>query len=353
MKKIFCACSIFLFTVSAYSADLMRVGPANTRAFYSLNDKEGWKVVVRGQVLSFGVDESKSAITKDISGNLHEKSQITVRLFSDDGIKIDDELFVINKSNLITGRIKVSNLYKSSSFGYMLIGQGNFRMCHERDRVVQRADEQYSDRAVVYKGRGDYFVEKGDYGNAMVQYKKALELDKNNPEVHLAMGELYYKQDVLQYAYKAFTEAKKSVARLYDNEDKYTLFYNMAQIRFREILETPLTAEKREQFRKQGIEHCKEALQIYPSSIEGNYLLGRFYYKKSMVAENEDISARDCFLKVVEIQKEHVGANIALAELYLKHKNSDKAEFYITQALKAEPRNERARKVLESIKSRR
>ena len=346
MKKLIAAFIIFLGSVG-YAADLMRVGPEKTMAFYSATDKTGWKVVVRGQILAFGVDEQNAK--DNLSGNVHRKSQVTVRLFNNEGIKVHDELFVIDKNNLITGRIKVNSVYKSSSFGYMLIGSGNFIMCDEKDRVVQRAEEKFSHYAVVHKGRGDYFAEKGDDGSAMAQYKKALDLDKNNPEVHLAMGELYYRQGVLQYAYKEFSEAKKSIVRLYDNEDKYTLHKYMAQIRLREILEVPMTAEKREAFRNQGIEHGKDALTIYSTSADVNYIMGRFHYKKSMIPEDEDTIARDYFLKVVEVQKEHVGANIALAELYLKHKNREKAEFYILQALKGEPRNARAREILTNI----
>ncbi|MDR3237349.1 MAG: tetratricopeptide repeat protein [Spirochaetia bacterium] len=340
MKHLLFFCIIFASAVYGYSADLKRTGPRQTSAFYSYGEITGWSVIVIGEVDSIGVSDIPQE--NDLKGYIGEKTKLTARLYSNEGVKTGDELFVMDKNNLINGRVKVAYIYKSTSFGYMLIAYGNFRGCSPGERVVQRASEQYSDYAVVHKSRGDYFREKGDDGRAMAEYKKALALDNGSPEVHLSMGEIYLKQGMLQYAFREFSEAKKSLARLYDNEDKYLLFKGMAEIRLREILEAPLTKEKREEFRKDGIAFCKEALIIYPASADANYFLGRFYYKKSMMIEDDDSIARNCFLKVVEAQPQHAGANIALSELYFKHRNREKAEYYALQALKGNPHNSRA-----------
>ena len=71
-----------------------------------------------------------------------EKSLVTARLFSDDGISVGDELFIIEKNHLITGRIRVTNVYNTVSLGCMLTGTGNFRSCSLRDRVVQLRSEE-------------------------------------------------------------------------------------------------------------------------------------------------------------------------------------------------------------------
>ena len=351
MKFFLSFCLIFCFIVYGYSANLRRMGPERTSVFYSQNETLGWPVIVRGEVHSIGTSDMIPDKT-ELKGYIAEKTKLTARLYSNEGIMAGDELFVIDKNNLINGRIKVASVYKSPSFGYMLIGYGNFRLCSVRDRVVQRTFEQYSqDRAVAHKGRGDYYREKGNDGRAIAEYKKALSFDKGNPEVHLSLGEIYYKQGMLQYAFKEFTEAKKSLARLYDNEDRFMLFKGMAEIRFREILEAPLTQEKREEFRREGIVLCEEALKIYPASADVNYFMGRFYYKKSMMIEETDSIARDYFLKVVKTQPVHIGANIALSELYFKHRNKEKAEYFVSQALKGEPNNARAIELLKYIRN--
>ncbi|MCL1910822.1 MAG: tetratricopeptide repeat protein [Leptospirales bacterium] len=350
MKPFLSFCAILCFAVCGYSADLRRTGPEYTSAFYSPKETLGWPVIVRGEVYSISVSDARSE-ENDLKGYIGEKTKLLARLYGNEGIKPGDELFVIDKSNLINARIKVASIYKSASFGYMLIGYGNFRLCSLRDRVVQRTSEQYSDKAVVYKSRGDYYRENGDDGRAVAEYKNALALDSGNPEVHLSLGEIYYKQEMLQYAFREFTEAKKSLARLYDNEDRFMLFKGMAEIRLRETLEAPLTQEKKEAFRREGIGFCKEALKIYPASVDVNYFMGRFYYKKSMMIEDEDSIARDYFLKVVKAQPVHLDANIALSELYFKHRNKEKAEYYALQALKGDPNNARAIELLKYVRN--
>jgi len=351
MKLFLSFCVIFCFVTYGYSADLRRTGPERTSVFYSQTETLGWPVTVRGEVYSIGVSDEMPE-KSDLRDYVGKKTKLTARLYSNEGINPGSELFVIDKNNLINGRIKVASVYKSASFGYMLIAYGNFRLCSVRDRVVQRTSEQYSEeQAITYKSRGDYYKENGDDGRAIAEYKNALAFDKGNPEVHLSMGEIYYKQGMLQYAFRSFTEAKKSLARLYDNEDKFMLFKGMAEIRLREILEAPLTQEKKEEFRREGIGLCKEALKIYPASVDANYFIGRFYYKKSMIPEDDDVIARDYFLKVVKAQPVHIGANIALSELYFKHRNKEKAEYYALQALKGEPNNARAVELLNYIRN--
>ena len=335
---------------AAYSADLIPTGPQKTTAFYSQSDVHGWKVIVRGRAESFSVRMDPDS--NDLLGRVREKSKITVRLFSREGIKNGDELFVIDDRNLITARIKVISIYKSRSFGYMLAGYGNFRLCALNDRVVQRLSEGYSDYARVYRGRGDHYLEKGDRGAAIAEYKKALELDRGNPETHLALGYVYLEQGLLQFAFREFMESYKTMGRLYDNEDRYRLLKGMADIRFREVFQSYLPEEKREGLKNEGIAYCKEALAVYPDSVEINYFLGRFFYRKSTMPEDEDRTARDYFLKVVELQPQHVKANVALSELYFKHRNREKARFYASRALKDDPRNERARQILDYLETR-
>jgi len=350
MKPFLSFCVIFCFSGYGYSADLRRMGPERTSAFYSQTETVGWPVIVRGEVYSIGVSDAMPE-ENDLKGYIGEKTKLTARLYSNEGIKPGDELFAVDKNNLINARIKVASIYKSASFGYMIVAYGNFRLCSIRDRVVQRNCEQYSEQAAVCKSRGDYYRENGDDGRAIAEYKNALALDKGHPEAHLSLGEIYYKQGMLQYAFREFTEAKKSLARLYDNEDRFMLFKGMAEIRLREILEAPLTQEKKEEFRREGIAFCREALKIYPASADVNYFIGRFYYKKSMMIEDDDLVARGYFLKVLKAQPVHIGANIALSELYFKHRNREKAEYYALQALKGEPNNARAAELLKYVRN--
>jgi len=124
----------------------------------------------------------------------------------------------------------------------------------------------------------------------------------------------------------------------------------MAEVRFREVYNQYLKPEMRKRYREEGKKYSKEALEIYPDSVEVNYILGRLFYKKSSMPEPEDKIARDYFMKVIENDPEHVNANISLSELYFKHKNKEKARYYAERALKSDQANVRARQLLLYIK---
>jgi len=329
---------------AAPAAELMKDKLMTTKIFYSQTDVKGWKAVIRGKALSFSV---QSELDKnDLLDRLRDKSTITVRLYGQEGLKVGDELFVINGKNLVTARIKITRIFRSRSFGDMLTGNGSFRQCAVNDRVVQRLSDEFSRYAYINKARGDYFVENGESGKAIAEYKKALELDSGNPEAHLALGYIYLKQGLLQFAFREFSESYKRMGRLYDNEDRYLLLRGLAEIRFREVYDSYLPETARNKYREEGVGYCREALAIYPDSIDINYFLGRFHFKKSAMPEPEDRTARDYFLKVLEQNPEHVEANIALSELYFKHKNREKARFYAEQALKGDPASARARQLM-------
>ncbi len=343
--------AIFLFIMLPVSAmhavSLVYSGPAKTKVFYSRTDIKGWKALVKGKIISFSVD---SDIKKDdLRQQVRSKSRVTVRLSDHRGIKKGDELFVIDRRQLIIARIRVVRVFKNRSLGHLLVGTGNFRHCRINNLVVQRVSDEYSEYARIYRGRGDYFLEQKETGKAIAEYKKALKLDRGNPEAHIALGYIYLNQGVLQFAFKEFIEAYKNMGRLYDNEDRYLLLKGMTEVRFRETFYSYLPGKKRKVMRQEGIKYALEALEIYPESEDINYYLGRFHYKKSTMPENEDRTARDYFLKVINKNPLHTNANVALSELYFKHKNRGKARFYATQALKGDPRNQRARQLLKYI----
>jgi tetratricopeptide (TPR) repeat protein len=314
------------------------------KVFDSQTDIRGWTAAVKGVIIGFSSREDLKE--DDLSTQKHDKTRATVRLYNKEGIRAGSVLYIINNKNLIVGKLKVKQLFKSVSFGDMLIGHGSFILCNNSDRVVIRVFDEYAKYAHVHKARGDYHLSTGETGKAISEYKRSIELDHGYPEAHFSLGKVYLKQEMLQFAFKEFSEAYRQIARINDNEDKYLLLKNMAEIRFREVLYSYLPYKLKNSYRKEGIKYGKEALSIYPLSIEVNYLLGILYHKHP---DNFDKEAREYLLKVIESRPYHVGANIALAELYFKHRNRVKARRYITSALKSEPENKRARELLKYI----
>jgi Tfp pilus assembly protein PilF len=320
--------------------------PEKTKIFYYNEDTTGWSAIIKGKVISLSMSEENTGngITKDAQ----DKTKIGVRLYNAEGIKSGDMLFVISNNNFIIGRIIVKTVSYTRSFGHILIGYGNFQFVSIGDRVVQRVDEEYSKYAYIYKGRGDYYNERGETAEAITQYKKALETDKGNPGAHLALGYIYLRDNVFQFAFKEFLESYKNVGRLYDNEDKYLLFKGMAETRYQEAYFTLIKDAEKQKYIKEGIKYAKEALALNPSSKEINFYLGIFYYKNS---EPSDADARNYLVKVLELDPENVEACIVLAELYHNHKNNEKSKQYAQMALKLDPANKKAKFLLKLMLS--
>lgn len=333
-----------LLSNSAYANMIIRGERSRLKVFDSQTDVKGWTGVIKGIAIGFSSRENLSE--DDLSAQKHDKTRATVRLYNKEGLRVGSILYVINNKNLIVGKLTVKSLFRSVSFGDMLIGYGNFILCNNGDRVVLRVFDEYAKYANVHKARGDYYLSTGETGKAISEYKRSIELDHGYPEAHFSLGKIYLKQDMLQFAFKEFSEAYRQIARFADNEDRYLLLKNMAEIRFREVLNSYLPYKLKNSYRKEGIQYGKEALSIYPSSVEVNYLMGMFYHRHP---DNFDTKAREYLLKVIESSPDHPGANIALAELYFKHKNKIKARRYITSALKSEPENKRAKQLLKYI----
>ncbi len=337
--------SMVFSPVSLISAEL-KYGKDGSRLkiFYTETDFYGWDAVLRGKVISIGAREDSHK--NDLMRFAQDKTKAVVRLYSHEGMKVGDTLFVVNKRNLIVAKITIASIFKSKYLGYLLIGYGNLRLANLENRVVQRASEESSKYAYIYKSRGDYHHEVGNTGKSISYYKRAIELDSGNPEAHLYLGLIYLKKNLLQFALKEFDYSYKEIRRLYDNEDKFLLMKGMVEARYRGLRHYKLPLELIQKFKSEGIRYSREALEIYPDSKEVNFYLGMFYYLKP---EPSDVDARNQFLRVIEIDPGQVAAYVNLAVLYKKHKNDKKAEFYAKEALKIDPANKRARHILKLL----
>ncbi len=331
-----------IFCASAGWTDMILLQENSiTSIFFTQKDVVGVKCHLKGKVLSFS-----NLVTlegKELIDTVEDKNRVVVRLYNTEGIKKDDILYIIDENKLVVSRLKAESVFTSVSFGPVLIGSGNFTLARTGYRVVQKIEDEHSSIAYIHKTRGDYYREIGDTGKALYEYKKAINLDKGNPDTHLAMGDIYYEKKMYQFAFREYQEGYKNISRLYDREDRFLLLKGMALVRYKECYEGTLPASLKEKYRYEGISFCREALDIYSGSVDINYLLGMFYYRSP---DDDDVKARDHFLKVLDVDPEHVPAGIALSELYLKHKNQEKASLYLHKIISIDPSNKRARELL-------
>jgi len=314
------------------------------KIYFSFNDRAGQDALIKGKIIS--ISTSEELPENELSGVLQDKTKATVRLVDNEGLHADNILYVIDSNNLVVSKLQVKYLFENKTLGNMLIGYGNFKLSNEGYRVVAAVKDNKAGDSFIYKTRGDYYFRTGDKGKAITEYKKAIEMDRSNPSARLALGLAYYSDGIYNFAYSELFAAHQSISSLYDKEDRFILLKSLAEIRAIEAYKNINIFDNRVKFRKEGIKYCKEALRIHKNSIEVNYLLGEFYFRKIDNSTDDEKLARDTFLKVLELDNNHAGANIRLSELYLKHNNKEKGLYYARKAVESDPSNQKALEIL-------
>lgn len=346
MKKLF----ILLFvsmSVLPVNANMKSSENMKSVIFFTHTGSAGQDVLIRGKVIS--ISSSEELPDSELSGIALDKTKVTVRLFDRDGLNIGDVLYVIDKNNLVVSKFTVKQIFYNQTFGYMLIGYGNLKLSGQDYRVAQAVNDPEANESYKYKSRGDFYHRTGDKGKAITQYKKAIELNRNDSAARFALGMIYYNDKIYNFAYNEFKKAYEHIENIYDNEDRYVLLKSLAQLCFLEAFHSNNLIENRKKFNKEGIKYCKEALRYNRDSVEVNSLLGDFYYMKIDKDQDSDRLAKDAYIAVLEQDPAHFNANYKLAKLYLAHKNNEKALLYIRRAVITDPSNEEARELLKNL----
>lgn len=314
------------------------------KIYFSYNDKTGQDALIKGKIIS--ISTSEELPQNELSGEIQDKTKVTVRLIDKEGLHSDNTLYVIDANNLVISKLQIKYLFDNQTFGDMLVGYGNFKLSTPGLRVVQPITDAKAENSFIYKSRGDYYYRTGDKGKAIAEYKKAIEMDSGDPAPRLALGLVYYKDEVYNFAYSELIHAYDKISSLYDKEDRFTLLKSLAEIRAIEAYKNVNIFDNRVKFRTEGIKFCKEALRINKNSVEISYLLGEFYYRKIDTKTDDEKQARDMFLRVLELDQTHAGANSRLAELYLKHNNKEKGLYYAKRAAESDPSNQKALEII-------
>lgn len=346
MKKII----ILLLSVTSSTmlyANMKSTENLKSVIFFTHTGSAGQNVLIRGKIIS--ISSSEELPDSELSGIAIDKTKVTVRLFNRDGINTGDVLYVIDKNNLVVSKFTVKQIFYNQSFGYMLVGYGNLKLSGRDYRVAQAINDPEAGESYKYKSRGDYYYRNGDKGKAIAQYKKAVELNRNDSSSHLALGLVYYDDKIYNFAYNEFKKAYDHIDNIYDNEDRYTLLKSLAELCFLEAYHSNNLIESRKKFYNEGIKYCKDALRYRGESVDIISLLGDFYYMKIDKDQESDRLAKDAYIAVLELNPMHFNANYKLAKLYMAHNNKEKALLYIRKAVMSDPSNEEASELLKNL----
>lgn len=312
-------------------------------AFYNSQEKKGFDAMLKGKIISLS---TSGEISKDdLVGGVQPRTKVTVRIFYNQDVEIDDELLVINNKNIVVSRFIVKNKIHSKTFGTMVIGYGNLILSRRGFRVVKKVASLKKGAAYIYIARGRFFVERGDKGRAIENFKKAIELESNNPAAHLNLGLIYYRDGIHKFAYHELKKAYSYINRLYDNNDRFTLLKTLATIRFIETYDEYNIMKNKIRFRDEGILHCKEALKLNSESAEILYLLAEFYYRD--FDKKDDVLAKKTLMQLLKVDKGSSKGMFMLAKLYLRNGNRKKAVFWARKALSFSPTMEDAREFVQ------
>ncbi|MEQ8351639.1 MAG: tetratricopeptide repeat protein [Leptospiraceae bacterium] len=148
------------------------------------------------------------------------KDQVTVRVMNREGLRVGQKLYVIEKNphhkkyrnGLIVAEITVESILNNPFYGWVLTGQGNLLRVREGQFVARTLESENLEQARVIKKRGDMFMDRGEFEKAIAAYQDALRADKNLPEAHAALGELYLKEarDSGEYPVRALSSLQKA-----------------------------------------------------------------------------------------------------------------------------------------------
>lgn len=338
-----CTCAIVFCCVTiTLEAGFVARKSSETKIFYSETDVEGWNALVRGRVESLGTrDIAPDELNQSASG----RSKITMILDNADGLLQGDELYVINDKHLIVAKLSLVSILKSVSFGYIGVGYGNFRRVQKNYLVVQRVTESNSRYAYIYKSRGDFYRNTGDTAQAIIHYEKALSLNRNHPESHLALAQIYYTKNMIDYAEKEYRLAYDARGYLYDNEDRIQLYRGLLEIfRYKAFDDDRIAAAKRTYYLDEGLRVARQAEAEFRKDHSLLFYLGLFNFHKS-----NDVESKRALVALLQDDPENVDALLLLAQLYERHRNRERALEYVEAALTVEPDSPLAKDLYEKF----
>jgi tetratricopeptide (TPR) repeat protein len=194
-----------------------------------------------------------------------------------------------------------------------------------------------------YQVLADYYLKHGDPGNALSIYRKISELDPNSINVHVKLADLYSQNNQTADALKEYDRVGRMLLKRGMLDEAVQVFRKALKIDASnvELVESLITALLE-------AKDFENATQIVDTSLESNRdnprllaLLGRVQLAKGDVA-----AARNALERGVSADPNNASVREALADLYLKQSNPDKAlEMVVPLVEKALARGERGASV--------
>ena len=198
----------------------------------------------------------------------------------------------------------------------------------QEGEYIEIPEKPTSEEIDKYITLGDNYFKEGKFDEAIIEYKKALEIEPRDdilnklgqahqqkrlagkPEEQPAKIDTFKSKKTLDEMPRLEREQDLSIEELYDRGISY---YDKGMI-------------------DKAIEEFKEVLELDPDDIETHYHLGNAYADKEMFDE-----AISIYKKVIEKNPEFIDAYLSLSTLYLDMDMVDEAISLCNQAISANP----------------
>lgn len=173
------------------------------------------------------------------------------------------------------------------------------------------SDNEY---ARAYRGVGDLFRAKELWGEAIQSYKEALSKKPRDPNLHVLLGESYFKNEEVDLALESFQAAIQLTsqnARAYEGLADVYLKKGSAD---------------------EGISAIKRAVVLSPDNIGVYMKLGEAYLKQGRTQESINT-----YQKLLRRKGDSADGHLGLGRAYLKVDLYEQAVLELEQALKLKP----------------
>lgn len=196
-------------------------------------------------------------------------------------------------------------------------------------------------KADISNAEGLKFYNKGKYGEAMLQFQKALEINPNHYDARFHLGITYYMANRIDEAIVelqkaidinpkdpkghyniafAYVAKEKVAEALPEYQKAIDLFAAVKDQRESEAYLYKAVAYSLIERYDEAFAACKKSIELNPLKEDGYYFLGVCYYKKNMLDD-----ALMAFKKVVSINPKSEKAHSLLFTIYDKLGRNEEA----------------------------
>ena len=198
----------------------------------------------------------------------------------------------------------------------------------QEGEYIEIPEKPTSEEIDKYITLGDNYFKEGKFDEAIIEYKKALEI-KPRDDILNKLGQTHQQK-------RLAGKSEEQPAKIDTFKSKKTLdempgLEREQDLSIEELYDRGISYYDKGMIDK-AIEEFKEVLELDPDDIETHYHLGNAYADKEMFDE-----AISIYKKVIEKNPEFIDAYLSLSTLYLDMDMVDEAISLCNQAISANP----------------